>query len=75
MVKGDVTVTETDIVKRDKSVAFKNNTPFINSISKINGVETDNAKDVDVVITMYNLLEYSKNKNKNNREFVELLQR
>ena len=61
MVKGDVTVTETDIAKRDKSVAFKNNTPFINSISKINGVETDNAKDVDVVITMYNLLEYSKN--------------
>ena len=61
MVKGDVTVTETDIAKRDKSVAFKNNTPFINSISKINGVETDNVKDVDVLITMYNLLEYSKN--------------
>ena len=61
MVKGDITVTEPDIAKRNKSVAFKNNTPFINSISKINGVETDNTKDLDVVITMYNLLEYSKN--------------
>ena len=61
MVKGDITVTEPDIAKRNKSVAFKNNTPFINSISKINGVETDNVKDLDVVITMYNLLEYSKN--------------
>ena len=61
MVKGHTTVTEPDIATRNKSVAFKNNTPFINSISKINGVETDNTKDLDVVITMYNLLEYSKN--------------
>ena len=61
MVKGHTTVTEPHIATRNKSVAFKNNTPFINSISKINGVETDNTKDLDVVITMYNLLEYSKN--------------
>ena len=40
---------------------FKNNAPFINCISKINGVKSDNAEDVDVVIVMYNLLEYSKN--------------
>ena len=37
---------------------FKNNAPFINCISKING---DNAEDLDVVMPMYNLLEYSKN--------------
>ena len=31
-VKGDITVTEPDNVKRNKSVAFKNNAPFINCI-------------------------------------------
>ena len=40
---------------------FKNNAPFINCISKINTIKTDNAEDLDVVMSMYNLLEYSKN--------------
>ena len=39
----------------------KNNAPFINCISKISGVKIDNAEDLDVVMPMYNLLEYSKN--------------
>ena len=42
-------------------MAFKNNAPFINCISKINGVQIDNAEDIDVVTPMYSLLEYSKN--------------
>ena len=41
-------------------MVFKNNAPFINCISKINGVKIDN-EDLDVVMPMYNLLEYSKN--------------
>ena len=41
--------------------------PFINCISKINGVKIDNAEDLDIVMPMYNLLEYSKNYRKNNR--------
>ena len=45
----------------DEKLFFKNNAPFINCISKINGVKIDNAEDLDVVIPMYNLLEYSKN--------------
>ena len=45
----------------DKKLVFKNNAPFINCISKINGVKIDNAEDLDVVMSMYNLLEYSKN--------------
>ena len=61
VVKGIITVTDTDNAKRNKSVAFKNNAPFINCISKINGVKIDNAEDLDVVMPMYNLLEYSKN--------------
>ena len=61
VVKGTITVTDPDNAKRNKSVAFKNNAPFINCISKINGVKIDNAEDLDVVMPMYNLLEYSKN--------------
>ena len=52
-------VTAPDNAKTNK-VAFKNNAPFINSISKMNGVLRDNTDDLDVVMPMYNLLEYSK---------------
>ena len=48
------------LVKKKKKI-FKNNAPFINCISKINGIKIDNAEDLDVVMLMYNLLEYSKN--------------
>ena len=41
-------------------MVFKNNAPFINCISKINGVKIDNVEDLDVVMPTYNLLEYSK---------------
>ena len=61
VVKGTITVTNPNNAKRNKAVAFKNNAPFINCISKINGVKIDNAEDLDVVMPMYNLLEYSKN--------------
>ena len=61
VVKGEITVTNPNNAKRNKAVAFKNNAPFINCISKINGVQIDNAEDLDVVMPMYNLLEYSKN--------------
>ena len=75
VVKGDITVTEPDYTKRNKSITFKNNAPFINCISKINGAKIDNAEDLDVVMPIYNLLEYKKKYRKNNRQFVELLQR
>ena len=44
-----------------KKLVFKNSAPFLNCISKINGIKIDNAEDLDVVKPMYNLLEYSKN--------------
>ena len=61
VVKGTITITNPNDVNYKKEIAFKNNAPFINCISKINGVQTDNAEDLDVVMPMYNLLEYSKN--------------
>ena len=42
-MKGDITVGAPNNAKEDKSVAFKNNAPFINCFSKINGVKVDNA--------------------------------
>ena len=61
VVKGDIILTEPDDAKRNKELTFKNNAPFINCISKINGIKIDNAEDLDVIMPMYNLLEYSKN--------------
>ena len=46
--------------ENNKGVAFKNNATFINCIVKINGVKIDNAEDLNVVMPIYNLLEYSK---------------
>ena len=61
VVKQNITVVRPNNAKRNKSGAFKNNAPFINCLSKINGEKTDNAEDLDDVVPMYNLLEYSKN--------------
>ena len=61
VVKGDIAVTEPNNARRNKSVAFKNNVPFINCISKINGVQSDNTEDLDVVMPMCNLFDCSKN--------------
>ena len=41
-----------------KNVAFKNNTPFRSCISKINSRLIDNVEDFDIVMPMFNLLEY-----------------
>ena len=42
-------------------MVFKNCAPFINCISEINNTQIDNAKDIDIVMPMYNLIEYSDN--------------
>ena len=46
---------------RNKNISFKNIAPFLKCIDKINGVEIDNAEDLDIVMNMYNLIEYSNN--------------
>ena len=73
-MKGDITVEgNNNANKRNTNLVFKNIAPFINCITEINAIKTDNAEDLDVVMPMYNLLEYSKNYKKNNRKLVELL--
>ena len=68
LVKGTVTINERgadasarQADERDKGVAFKNCAPFINCISEINNTQIDNAKDIDIVMPMYNLIENSDN--------------
>ena len=38
---------------------MKNCAPFTDCIGEINNTQIDNSKDIDVVIPMYNLTEYS----------------
>ena len=64
LVKGTITVDNTaaadaDANNTNKKVIFKNCAPFTNCISEINNTQVDNAKDIDIVMPMYNLLEYS----------------
>ena len=47
--------------KRDKGVAFKNCARFTNCISDINNTQIDNAKNIHVIIPIYNLIEYGDN--------------
>ena len=50
--------------ERDKGVIFKNCAPFTNCISRVNNTDIDNAQDIDIVMPMYNLIEYHDNYSK-----------
>ena len=50
--------------ERNKGVTFKNCAPFTKCISRINNTDIDNAHDIDIVMPMYNLIEYSDNYSK-----------
>ena len=69
LVKGTITVTAPGANNgasniRDKTnrpLILKNNSPFVSCITRINGELIEDADDLDIVMPMYNLLEYSKN--------------
>ena len=50
--------------ERDKGVTFKNCAPFNKYISRIKNTNIDHAHDIDIVMPMYNLIEYSDNYSK-----------
>ena len=71
LVKGTITITgegDHDAARqadeRDKGVTFKNCAPFTKCISIINNTDIDNAHDINIVMSMYNLIEYSDNYSK-----------
>ena len=60
-VKGTITVAGgSNSCRKNRPLAFKNNAPFIGCILKINNTLINNAEDLDVVMPMYNLIEYIK---------------
>ena len=66
LVKGTISATSTAAAGAagnniNKKVIFKNCAPFANCVSEINNTQIDNAKDIDIVMLMYNLIEYNDN--------------
>ena len=68
LVKGNITVNNnTEGVAANNAaqkVIFKNCALFTNCISKINKTQRDNTEYIDIVMPMYNLIEYSDNYSK-----------
>ena len=62
LVNGKIIVTGNNPRDRqNRPLILKNNAPFLSCITKINGELIEDAEDLDIVMPMYNLLEYSKN--------------
>ena len=69
LVKGTITVTAPGANngannirdKKNRPLILKTNAPFVSCITRINGELIEDADDLDIVMSMYNLLEYSKN--------------
>ena len=78
LVMGTITITgeeDNDAAKRlnekNKGVIFKNYAPFTKCISRINVTQIDNAQDIDIVMPMYNLTEYSDNYSKTSESLCQ----
>ena len=56
-----VAAQDADNTGASKKVIFKNCAPFINSINRINNTKVDDVHDIDVVMSIYNLKDYSDN--------------
>ena len=66
LVKGTINANNTAaagaaVNNNDRKVIFKNCSPFTNCISEINNTQIGNANNIDIVMAMYNLIEYSDN--------------
>ena len=69
LVKGNITVNNTAAAgananNTNKKIIFKNCVSFTNRISKINNKQIDNTEYIDIVMPMYNLIEYDDNYSK-----------
>ena len=74
LVIGTITITgagDDDAAKRwderKKGIIFKNCAPFTKRISRINDTEINHAQDIDIVMPIHNLIEYSDNYSKTSR--------
>ena len=72
VVKGTITVDDTSAAgaaanNTNKKIISKNCAPFTNWKIEINNTQINNAKDIDIVMSMYNLIEHSDNYSKTSR--------
>ena len=74
LVSGTITVAALAATGRNNGiqVVFKNCAPFTNCISETNNTQIDNAKGIDVVMTTFNLIEYSDNYSKTSHSTIEM---
>ena len=78
VVKGRITTTgagddaaSRQADERNKGVIFKNRAPFTNCKSEINNTELDNAKDIDIVMPLYNFIKYSYNQSETSGDLLQ----
>ena len=71
LVSGTITITGAEVDdaikwldERNKGMIFKNCSPFTDYVSEINNIQINNAKYLDVLMPMYNIIEYSDNYSK-----------
>ena len=67
LVSATITVPNTGTAANGnnrKNIIIKYWAPFTNCISEINDVQIDNSKDIDILMPMYNLIEYIDNYSK-----------
>ena len=71
LVKGAITITgegdndaEKRVDERNKGIKLKYFAPFTKCISRRNNTNIDTGQDIDIVMPMYNLIEYSDNYSK-----------
>ena len=57
----NIVVADVDANNTNKKVTFKNCAPFTDCINEINNTQVDNVKDLDIMMSMYNVIEYSDN--------------
>ena len=78
LVKRTITVAEETGVapnNDNKKVIFQNCLLFTNSISRINNMQVHDAHDIDVVVPMYSLIEYSDNYSKTFQIYSNFVER
>ena len=75
-VKGTITVNNSAIApaaanNANRKVIFKNCAPFTICISEPKNTQVDNTKDIDIVMPIYNLIEYSDNYSKTSGSLLQ----
>ena len=75
-MEGTITVANfasavADANKTSGKVIFKNCAPFTNCISEISNAQVNNVKDLDILMPMYNLIEYCNNYSKTSGSFYQ----